>query len=73
MLLDYFGFIEFVPSTWFSKEVISRFCNVLPLACSYGYGFLGSDDPRLDSNSRYDVISAHVPAGTSLKNMWHFD
>ena len=72
-LLDKLDAFEFIPETWFSREVFSRFCNVLPLACSYAYGFLASHDPMLDQNDRYDVISAHIPSGTSLKNMMHFD
>ncbi|EAS07417.1 ab-hydrolase associated lipase region protein (macronuclear) [Tetrahymena thermophila SB210] len=71
-LLYKIEFYEFIPSTWFTTEVVSRFCNVFPLACSYAYGLVGSIDPMLDQNDRYDVISAHIPSGTSLKNMMHF-
>lgn len=48
IITEKMGMNQFLPSTWFSKEIISRFCNVLPLICSYAYGLVGSHDPLLD-------------------------
>lgn len=48
------------------------FCGTFPRICADILAFVMDADPTLDNYERYDVLTGHAPAGTSLQNMIHW-
>lgn len=72
-LLDAFGMHEFMPGeTFISSDVGRIFCGLEPNICGDLIGSMVSADPKLDNYDRYDVLSGHAPAGTSVHNLRHW-
>ena len=66
------GMKQFLPGeTFISTQMGRLYCGTLPKVCGDFIGSLISSDAKLDNYDRYDVLSAHAPGGTSLKNLKH--
>ncbi|CAK72880.1 unnamed protein product (macronuclear) [Paramecium tetraurelia] len=72
-VLATFGLHEFMPGDSFLTSEIGRVvCGLMENLCGDLIGSFVSADPVLDNYDRYDVLAGHSPAGTSVKNLKHW-
>ena len=72
-LLRDLGVTEFAARDWLTSDALGLLCSSIPLVCEIGLR-LGSDtNPSEDDLERAAVALAYTPAGTSAKNMEHWE
>ena len=68
--LGYHDFLHFMPS---EVEFIYLLCDKIPSFCELTVRLLADKDLSVDNLDRFPVIFSHMPGGTSMRNMIHFE
>lgn len=71
-ITDKLGIYDFAPLTPVVSEFAILLCPVIPSICSEVFYVIAGPDEYLNS-TRVPVYGSHAPAGTSLKNILHWD
>eukprot|EP01114_Cavostelium_apophysatum_P010740 TRINITY_DN2484_c0_g1_i1.p1 TRINITY_DN2484_c0_g1~~TRINITY_DN2484_c0_g1_i1.p1 ORF type:complete len:394 (+),score=76.62 TRINITY_DN2484_c0_g1_i1:60-1241(+) len=70
--LAFFGEREFLPTNWIMEELAGSLCVDDPILCSSVIFLLCGYDPSDLNETRVHIYVAEAPAGTSVRNMYHW-
>ena len=68
--IGYHDFLHFMPK---EVEFTYLMCHTFPSMCLSGVQSVADKDLSVDNTDRFPIIFAHMPAGTSTRNMIHFE